>query len=452
MKPKLSALVACLLVMAILAGCTPAATPTAVPPTVAPTSAPTVAPTAAPTKAPAAPTATTAPAPTAAPTAPPAGVTLQLWYANSGWTNAFTAMSAAAGKEIGVQTSLVFDPDPASLTTRLNAALLTDKKPDLFFVGAGANTAKRVDAGQVAETSSVWRDAIASGDLTKGLGDGLYTYNGKQYCVPINVAPLAMYYNKAVFSQYGLSVPKTWDDLMAISAKLKSAGVTPLLQESEFFPDYWFEILLSRTDPDLYKRVASGQTPFTDPAVVEVMKVYKSLFDQGFLTGAGTTYTQGADLLKTGKVAMAPYGTFYTAALTKAGLVLGKDFATFPIPPMKAGKPAPITFNSSGLCAATGSPQLASALKYLAWSVSKNAHTIFIQQTGEIPFNPKAAIVDPALADVAAALSSDLYQPLPSLRALLAPNVAAAVQSSLTGFIANPSSYADALKKMQESR
>ena len=71
-------------------------------------------------------------------------------------------------------------------------------------------------------------------DLTKyGFGDLKSKYtdatwaavsqNGGIWGLPQDSAPMALFYNKTVFDQYGISVPKTWDEYIADAKKLHQA-------------------------------------------------------------------------------------------------------------------------------------------------------------------------------------------------------------------------------------
>jgi multiple sugar transport system substrate-binding protein len=72
-------------------------------------------------------------------------------------------------------------------------------------------------------------------DLTSyGLGDLKSKYSestwkavdldGKLYGLPQDSGPMAMFYNKKIFDQYGLSVPTTWDEYIAEAKKLHAAN------------------------------------------------------------------------------------------------------------------------------------------------------------------------------------------------------------------------------------
>ncbi|MFD0713830.1 ABC transporter substrate-binding protein [Paenibacillus sp. GCM10027626] len=51
--------------------------------------------------------------------------------------------------------------------------------------------------------------------------------DGKNYLVPVGLATLGVYYNVDIFEEHGLKPPATFDELIQLSEKLKSAGVTP---------------------------------------------------------------------------------------------------------------------------------------------------------------------------------------------------------------------------------
>jgi multiple sugar transport system substrate-binding protein len=63
-------------------------------------------------------------------------------------------------------------------------------------------------------TPSTWASSKA--------GNGLYG-------LPQDSGPMALFYNKQVFDQYGITVPKTWDDYLAAARKLHAADPTKFI-------------------------------------------------------------------------------------------------------------------------------------------------------------------------------------------------------------------------------
>lgn len=56
---------------------------------------------------------------------------------------------------------------------------------------------------------------------------------GKLPCFPIDRAGVAIFYNKTIFDKYGLSVPATYEDLVATAKKLKDAGFAAPIAASD---------------------------------------------------------------------------------------------------------------------------------------------------------------------------------------------------------------------------
>lgn len=70
--------------------------------------------------------------------------------------------------------------------------------------------------------------------------------NGKVYGVPFRSSVSGgWFYNKKVYAEHGLSVPKTWSELMANLEKLKGTGVAPIIGS---FKDTWTSQLIVLAD------------------------------------------------------------------------------------------------------------------------------------------------------------------------------------------------------------
>ncbi len=68
----------------------------------------------------------------------------------------------------------------------------------------------------------------------------------------------AILYNKAVYAKLGLQVPKTWAEFMANNAKIKAAGVDPVIQT---YGETWTSQLFVLGD---FHNVAAAEPDFAD--------------------------------------------------------------------------------------------------------------------------------------------------------------------------------------------
>ncbi len=93
------------------------------------------------------------------------------------------------------------------------------------------------------------------------------------YGVPLGtVGGGGIFYNRKVYARLGLQVPKTWAQFMANNAKLKAAGVAPVVQT---FGDTWTSQIfvladfhnVAATEPDFVQRYTTTRpsTPPTRP-------------------------------------------------------------------------------------------------------------------------------------------------------------------------------------------
>jgi len=111
------------------------------------------------------------------------------------------------------------------LRTRLTAALQTNDPPNLFQQWGGGEMADQVKANLLMDISDVAKDEIAS---VGGSAAG-WQVNGKTYGLPWSLGVVGFWYNKAFFTQAGITqTPVTMDDFYAAIDKLKAAGIAPI--------------------------------------------------------------------------------------------------------------------------------------------------------------------------------------------------------------------------------
>ncbi|WP_214110190.1 extracellular solute-binding protein [Acrocarpospora catenulata] len=157
--------------------------------------------------------------------APATKADLQIMIGSSGdaETNAVKAAADAWASKTGNTATVTPAQD---LGQQLGQAFAGDSPPDVFYV----------DASRFADYASVgalepYGDKISnSTDFYQSLRD-TFTYNGQYYCAPKDFSTLALVINSDLWSKAGLTdadVPTTWDQLTAVSEKLKAKDITPL--------------------------------------------------------------------------------------------------------------------------------------------------------------------------------------------------------------------------------
>lgn len=143
--------------------------------------------------------------------------------------------------------------------------------------------------------------------------------NGKVYGVPNgSTYSGGWFYNKKIYADLGLSVPKTWADLMANNEAIKAAGITPVI---ETFKDNWTAQILVLADyynlqmenPTFAEDYTANKAKYaTTPAALRGFEKLQEVYDKGYMNKdfLATTYDAGIAMLAEGKGAHYPMLTF----------------------------------------------------------------------------------------------------------------------------------------------
>ena len=131
--------------------------------------------------------------------------------------------------------------------------------------------------------------------------------------VPFTIQGTPFYWNKTLFRQAGLDPDKAlteWDDFLAGCDKLKAAGINALgwgNKEGWDFDWYAQNFMATAMGGEGIAGLATGETKFTDPRIVNAISMVKYLHDQGYFTEGGDSlplFMEGGELFYTEKCAM----------------------------------------------------------------------------------------------------------------------------------------------------
>ncbi len=152
-----------------------------------------------------------------------------------------TLVAAYQEVEPGSEVQLVEASDREDLIARLGTSIAGGSPPDLFlmnyryygqFAGTGAIEPldERIAASGVLDADDFYPTAMAA-----------FRWQDQQLCLPQNASSLAVYYNRDLFDQYGVSEPPagwTWSDLLttAIAMTRDASGAVVQGTESEGGP------------------------------------------------------------------------------------------------------------------------------------------------------------------------------------------------------------------------
>jgi len=242
---------------------------------------------------------------------------------------------------------------------RIQTVAAARELPDVFLSYSGSFTDEFQKAGLIQpitdllESHPDWKNGFLPG------ATDIFTYDNEVYSVPVAMSATSfLFYNKELFEQNGLSVPKTWDELLKVVDAFKKKGITPFAlgnQAPWVAQSTMFGVMADRlTGTDWFMKAKEGNgATFNDPIFVQALTYFKQLADAGaFQEGANSLdNTQAEQYFIQGNAAMIMNGAWsisdWAASATPEQLEK-VGVAVFPTLPNGKGQPNTITGGPGG--------------------------------------------------------------------------------------------------------
>ena len=220
-------------------------------------------------------------------------------------TNAYTAMHPNVTFEIEVAAGGGTEVD-----NLVKTRLATGEMNDIFYYNSGSLL-------QALHPSDTLVD-LSDEQFISNIADAFLptvSQNGGIFGVPVGYAAAGgVLYNKKVYEQVGLSVPKTWEEFAANNEKIKEAGIPPVLQT---YGDTWTAQLFVLADnynvaqahPSFAEDYTNNKAKYAE--IPEAMAGFAHLqegFEKDWYQPDFTTtrFEQGLQMLANGEVAQYP--------------------------------------------------------------------------------------------------------------------------------------------------
>lgn len=223
----------------------------------------------------------------------------------------FENVTAAYSKlHPGVTFELTQEEDTA-IKEKEKSMVAAQSLPDIFFTWTGTWLGNFVAGGNATDLTSVIGPDTEWGKTFGKSALDSFVVDGKYYGIPLYLDAKFMGYNKKMFSDLGISVPATFEELLADCAKIKATGVEPIsFGNKEGWPAlHYLQQLLAYNVPwDVMEKDWVPATATLDhPGYVKSLNEFKQLLDQCTLSGAGsngTSYSSAIAQMTAGKSAM----------------------------------------------------------------------------------------------------------------------------------------------------
>ena len=192
---------------------------------------------------------------------------------------------------------------------------LTSEPPDVVFWYAGNRMKTFVDRGLLDDVSDLWDKDDLHTKLAPARSS--MTVDGKQWGIPYTYYQWGVYYRKDIFAKAGLEEPKTWEEFLAVCAKLKADGIAPIAIGTKYLwtAAGWFDYLNMRVNGlDFHIELMDGKVPYTDDRVRAVFDKWKELVEPGYYLENHASYSwqEAQPFLYNGSAAMYLIGNFIT--------------------------------------------------------------------------------------------------------------------------------------------
>ena len=323
---------------------------------------------------------------------------------------------------------------------------------DVFTWFAGFRMNQFAEQGLISDVSSVWPiDGMPDSFKTAATAS-----DGKQYFVPKDYYPWAVFYKKSVFEKNSYEIPTTLEELTTLSKKMQKDGMTPFAFGDK---DGWpamgtFDILNMRINGFQYHMdLMAGNEAWDSAETKQVFDAWRGLLPYHQPDALGRTWQEAAASMDKGESGMYMLGTFVVDALPNS--VDDIDFFTFPELDSSIGATA-LDAPIDGFCvAAAGDNQDAAMemMKFLGTAEAADAANAGVEvpmiaanenasTAGYNALQKKSAEVVGAATDIAQFLDRDT-------RADFASTV---IIPSIQSFLAKPDDIDGITKSIQQQK
>jgi raffinose/stachyose/melibiose transport system substrate-binding protein len=224
-------------------------------------------------------------------------------------------------KKHNIKVNLVIDPDN-QVKNILQTKLATNEPPDVVVFNKVAAENELNSAKNMTDLSGeAWVQRLSNPkDLTAP--------DGKTYGFVMQ-SPLdaqAIVYNKQIFEELKLTVPKSYDEFLAVCEAIKKAGITPIFGP---FKDQWtfqiwaagpFGYVASKDKPGLWDDINANKVKFADIKEFEdILSKGLDLYKKGYISKSALSddYNMAPDVFSKKKAAMMIMGDWFISDMAK---------------------------------------------------------------------------------------------------------------------------------------
>jgi raffinose/stachyose/melibiose transport system substrate-binding protein len=324
-------------------------------------------------------------------------------------TKAFEALTAAySAKNPDIKFEITGRPGGAEGDNLVKTLLSTGEMADLF----------QYNSGSLFQALNPDKNLVDLGDIQGNVVDSFKSVvtspDGKVRGVPFGAAMGGgIYYNKKIYAELGLNVPKSWVEFMANNEKIKAAGKVAVAQT---YKDTWSSQLFVLADfynvqaavPNFAADYTANKAKYAStPAAMKGFDYLAEVNKAGYLNAdyGAATFGDGVRMVATGEAAHYPMLTFALGDMKQNYPDNVNDVGFFAQPGPDAAKNGLTVWMPSGVYIPSSSKNADAAKAFLAFIASPEGCKVMIDANGATgPYLIKACDlpkdVPPSVADM----------------------------------------------------
>jgi multiple sugar transport system substrate-binding protein len=212
-------------------------------------------------------------------------------------------------------------------------------------------------------------------------------FEGKVYGVPQDVAPLMLFYRTDVFEQYGLTVPKTWDEYTRTAQTLHQKAPKVFMTNFDAADPGWFAGLVQQAGADWWTTSGtSWKVDINGEASKKVAGYWEGLVKAGVVDKGPSFSPQWNKQMNDGTFATWISGAWAPAQLGGIAPDTKGKWAVAPLPAWQAGETKTGIWGGSAITVTGDSKHPAEAAKFASWlNTNADALTAQVQNINVYP-------------------------------------------------------------------
>lgn len=175
-------------------------------------------------------------------------------------------------------------------------------------------------------------EAIASAGLFEDLSDEDFVSNfdeelisvgqkdGAQFALPYQLVFNMPVYNKGMFEELGLEVPKSWTEFQEMADTLLENDITPIaFPGADIGPNQFMNSMMMNNAPDedIFEKLQNGEESLTNEWWVKTLEDFQLLEQKGYIQAdaLGTSQDSAMAMVANEEAAMLATGSYHMSAL-----------------------------------------------------------------------------------------------------------------------------------------